>query len=271
MSKHILITGSTDGIGKIAAAKLAAAGHHVYVHGRNANKIEDAVSEIKNNSNNENVIGYLADFSNLSEVRQLGEMLIRELPQLDVLINNAGVFKSNVQQDSNGFDIRFTVNYLAPFVLTNFLLPKLQATAKSRVINVSSAAQAVVSIPALSGQSSLNAQEAYAQSKLALTMWNTHMAKQYPEINSIAVNPGSLLKTKMVMEAYGKFWSSADKGGNILFDLAVSEEYADKNGQYFDNDKGDPKGMFGEPHPDANDEEKTKILLAATDEILNNH
>ena len=188
-----------------------------------------------------------------------------------MLINNAGVFKSNVQQDSNGVDIRFTVNYLAPHVLTYVLLPKLQTTVNSRIINVSSAAQTEVSMHALSGRSSLGEQQAYAQSKLALTMWNTNLAKQYPEVISIAVNPGSLLNTKMVREAYVKFWSSADKGGNILYDLATAEEYADKSGQYFDNDKGDPKGVFGPPHPDANDEEKTRILLAATEEILRNY
>ncbi len=268
MSKHIFITGSTDGIGKLAALKLAKAGHHVYVHGRNAEKLHDTISDLKIQSDNENIIGYQADFSDISEVRNLGKKILDEVPQLNVLINNAGVFKSKIQQDDKGTDIRFTVNYLAPYVLSNLILPTLQATTNSRIINVSSAAQATVSLHALSGVSNLNDQEAYAQSKLALTMWNQHMSKQYPEVVSIAVNPGSLLNTKMVQEAYGKFWSSADKGANILYDLAVLEEYAERNGQYFDNDKGDPKGMFGEAHPDSKNEEKTNILLTTTEKIL---
>ena len=94
------------------------------------------------------------------------------------------------------------------------------------------------------------------------------MAKELEDIAVIAVNPGSLLNTNMVREAFGQFWSSADKGGNILYDLAISDEYEGVTGKYFDNDKGDVKGTFGEAHSDAYDEGKIDKLMEVTDKIL---
>ena len=108
--------------------------------------------------------------------------------------------------------------------------------------------------------------ESYAQSKLALTMWSFYLAKQLKNINVIAVNPGSLLNTKMVNEAFGKYWSSADKGANIIYELAVSENHKDVTGKYFDNDKGN----YGKAHPDAYNEEVIAELIKVTDKILNN-
>ena len=251
MKKSILITGSTDGIGKLAATKLAKEGHSIYIHGRKVDKLQRIIAEIKEQSNNENIKGFVADFSDLRAVTNMAEQVQQELTELDVLINNAGVFKSPVHQTKEGYDIRFVVNYLAPYVLTKKLLPLLQKSATPRLINLSSAAQAAVSLEALQGTRSIGVQEAYAQSKLALTMWSFHLAKLYPNITVTAVNPGSLLNTNMVREAYGRFWSEADKGGNILYDLAIAEEYTGVTGKYFDNDKGQEKGVFGDAHSDA--------------------
>lgn len=95
-----------------------------------------------------------------------------------------------------------------------------------------------------------------------------NLAKQEPNITVIAVNPGSLLNTKMANEAYGQHWSPAEKGVDILLDLALSEEYKNDSGKYFDNDKGDPKGYFSTAHPDAYDEAKIKALLATTKTLI---
>jgi len=120
----------------------------------------------------------------------------------------------------------------------------------------------------LTGKERQSERSTYGQSKLALTMWSFRLAKKLENISVIAVNPGSLLNTNMVREAFGQFWSSADKGGNILYDLAISEEYEGGSGKYFDNDKGDMKGTFGEAHPDAYDEAKIDKLIGVTEEIL---
>ena len=125
------------------------------------------------------------------------------------------------------------------------------------------------------GQENLDDKAAYAQSKLALTMWSMNLADTVASYNItvIAVNPGSLLNTKMVNEAYGEYWSSADKGANILTELAISDEFAGDTGKYFDNDikdgaHGDAKGAFGQPYADALDKEAIAELERQTQQVL---
>ncbi len=265
MNKTILITGSTDGIGKLAAIKLAQDGHEIYLHGRNAEKLETVISEIKRASNNEQVKGFVADFSDLQAVKNMATQVNKTLAKLDVLINNAGVYKSAITATTDDLDIRFAVNYFAPFVLTQELLSLLKKGDAPRIINLSSAAQAPVSIPALVGKEPLSTQAAYAQSKLALTMWSVHLAETELELTVIAVNPGSLLNTKMVREGFGRVWSSADKGADILYDLVVSEDHKNASGKYFDNDIE----AFGTIHPAGSNKAAIKTLIQETEEWLN--
>ncbi|MEM9361953.1 MAG: SDR family NAD(P)-dependent oxidoreductase [Bacteroidota bacterium] len=263
--KTILITGSTDGIGKLAALKLAEDEHQILIHGRDSKKVESAISEIKDHTDTEKISGFISDLSDFESIKKMISDLSKSISKIDVLINNAGVFKSSVPLNKEGLDVRFAVNYFAPYLLTNGLLPLLKKSDSARVINLSSAAQSPVSLTALLGQCQKSDQEAYAQSKLALTMWSFDFAKKYPEITTIPVNPGSLLNTKMVQEAYGQHWSSADKGATILYELAVSEKFSNNNGQYFDNDKGD----FNRAHMDAYDHVKIETLIAETEKIVN--
>ncbi len=264
MSKTILITGSTDGIGKLTAEKLAKAGHEVYVHGRNQEKLDSVVKEIRERTNNDKVNGFVGDLSDLKEVKQLAKRINDELPKLDILINNAGVYHSQKPLNAEGLDIRFVVNYLAPYLLSKKLLPVLEKGSEVRIINLSSAAQSPVNLQALAGKETISVSEAYAQSKLALTMWSFDLAKKLKNISVIPVNPGSLLNTKMVKEAFGNHWSPVDKGADILFDLAVSEDHKNDSGKYFDNDRG----SFGSAHPDAYDQKKIDELIELTVNIL---
>ncbi len=265
--KTILITGSTAGIGKLAAAKLAQDGHHIIVHGRNSEKVSKTISEIKTDSINNNVTGFVSELSDFESIKAMVSELSAEIPKIDILINNAGVFKSDIQYNQQGLDLRFAVNYFAPYLLTYGLLPLIHNSDSPRIINLSSAAQSTVETDALSGAKSISNQESYAQSKLALTMWSFAFAKHYPQINTIAVNPGSLLNTRMANEAYGQHWSPASKGSDILYDLAISEEYANSTGMYFD--KGNPKGTFANAHGDVYDQTKIDELIAHTAQILN--
>ena len=265
MSKTIIVTGSTDGIGKLAAIKLAKDGCTIGIHGRNPQKVKDVVEEIKNTTNNDSIKGFVADFSDLEAVKQMIQEVKNEFSKLDVLINNAGILKSPVTLNKDGLDIRMVVNYLASYVLTEGLLPLLKKGKKSRLINLSSAAQASVSHDLLIGRVQRPDMEAYSQSKLAIAMWSMYLAQQLDNITVIPVNPGSLLNTNMVREGFGRFWSSADKGGKILYDLAVGERYEGITGQYFDNDKGD----FGKAHPDAYNPVKIEQLINMTNDLLN--
>ncbi|TYA71962.1 SDR family NAD(P)-dependent oxidoreductase [Seonamhaeicola marinus] len=264
--KTILITGSTDGIGKLTAIKLAKDGHQVFIHGRNSYKLETVISEIKEETGNNNIAGFIADFSDIKQVKSMVKAVNQKLSKIDVLINNAGVFKSSVASTVNGLDIRYAVNYYAPYVLTLGVLPLLEKAQESRVVNLSSAAQAAVTKGAVIGKVTVPVSEAYAQSKLALTMWSFYLAKTIKNPAIIAVNPGSLLNTNMVKEAYGHHWSSADKGASILYELAVSEEFKAVTGVYFDNDRGG----FNKAHPDAYNSDKINDLIGLTNQIVDN-
>ncbi|WP_282051327.1 SDR family NAD(P)-dependent oxidoreductase [Maribacter aquivivus] len=260
--KHILITGSTDGIGKLLALRLAKEGHFVGVHGRTEAKLNATVTEIKAESKNDNLVGFLADYSNLLDVRKMAKEVTEKMPKIDVLVNNAGVFKAKIDNAANGVDVRLVVNYLAPYQFTNAVLPLLKKADAPRIVNLSSAAQSPVSLNALQGGISLGANDAYAQSKLALTMWSFYLAKQEPSISVVAVNPGSLLDTKMAKEAYGQHWSPAEKGVDILYDLAMTDSA--ETGKYFDNDKGN----YAQAHPDAYDAKKIEELLSLTNTLV---
>lgn len=266
MKKHILITGSTDGIGKLAAINLAKEGHFIYIHGRHPEKTAAVIAEIKEVSKNQNIKGFVADFSDLAAVRQMAQQINADVdvPKIDVLINNAGVLKSPMSHNDDGIDLRFAVNYLAPYLLTKELMPLLKRGVTPRVINLSSAAQAPVSQEVLLGEVTQPANATYAQSKLALTMWSFHLAKTTPDIAVIAVNPGSLLNTNMVKESYGYHWSPADKGANILYELAVSNDYEGVTEKYFDNDQE----TFGKAHVDAYDQAKIDQLIKVTEGLL---
>ena len=261
MQKTILITGATDGIGLEAAKLLAASGHRVLFHGRNRAKLNKAVEAVQGEGRVEQ---YVADFSRMTEVESLADALASEHDSLDVLINNAGVFRAVNPVTEDGLDVRFAVNTIAPFLLTRRLLPLLGAS--SRVINLSSAAQAPVNLRALAGEVQLSDNAAYAQSKLALTMWSRALAlslgKDGPSV--VAVNPGSMLGTKMVKEAYGVAGGDVGIGADILYRAALSDEFATASGKYFDNDAG----RFARPHPDALDAAKSTDVVRTIETIL---
>ncbi|TKG91468.1 SDR family NAD(P)-dependent oxidoreductase [Puteibacter caeruleilacunae] len=264
MKKTILITGSTDGIGKLTATKLAAQGHEVHLHGRNQNKLNAVIAEIKSATGNDNLNGFVADFSDFESVKQMAHQVNKELPKLDVLINNVGIYHSSESYNRNGLEMRFVVNYFAQVLFTTEVLPVLKKANQARVVNLSSAAQSSISFDALTGEESIGISDAYAQSKLALTIWSFYMAQKEPNLTIVPVNPGSLLNTKMVKEAFGNSWSSADKGADILIALGVSDEFADVSGKYFDNDRG----SFGLAHPDAYDKAIVDELIVLTNKIV---
>ena len=261
MPKTILVTGSTDGIGLETARRLASLGHRVLLHGRSPSKLESAEEQLASLPEKGRVESFVADLSDPSEVDALADAVARTHSSLDVLINNAGVFRVADPLTKDGLDVRFVVNTLAPYRLTQRLLPLLGRSA--RVVNLSSAAQAPVDPRALAGEIRLPDSEAYAQSKLALTMWSRSLALSLEDRGPvvIAVNPGSMLGSKMVKEAYGVDGSDLGIGADILCRAALADEFADASGRYFDNDSG----RFASPHPDALDPAKCQEVVRAID------
>ncbi|MFY0614625.1 MAG: SDR family NAD(P)-dependent oxidoreductase [Hyphomicrobiaceae bacterium] len=265
MTKTILVTGSTDGIGLETSKRLAAKGHTVLLHGRNVAKLEAAVDKVAAVAHGGKIESYVADLSSLAEVAALADQIKERHDHLDIVINNAGVYKTPkpVTVTVTGLDNRFVVNTVAPYLLTKKLLPLMDAD--GRVINLSSAAQAPVNLDALAGRMRVEDMEAYAQSKLALTMWSNALAQT--RTNGpvmIAVNPGSLLASKMVKEGFGVAGNDLSIGADILTRAALSDEFANANGKYFDNDER----RFGPPHRDALDDAKRNRVVKAIEAIL---
>ena len=265
MTQTILITGATDGIGLATARALAEKGHRLLLHGRNPAKLESVAAEIAALPGAGEVESHVADFSHLSEVASLASAILARRETLDVLINNAGILRTPQPRTADGaMDVRFVVNTLAPYLLTRRLLPVMGSG--GRIVSLSSAAQASVNLDALQGKTNLSEMDAYAQSKLALTMWSRHLAQTYTENAPVflAVNPGSLLATKMVQEGFGVSGGDIGKGANILMRAALSDEFAHASGQYFDNDSG----RLASPHPDALDDAKCTEVVRVMDKIL---
>lgn len=265
MQKNILITGSTDGIGFEAARLLVKQGHRVLLHGRNPDKLDGVVTTLSGLAGDDHVESYVADLSSLPEVSAFAKAVTKRHSQLDVLINNAGIFHTSQPVTKSGLDIRFIVNTIAPYLLTQRLLPLLGDS--SRVINLSSAAQSPVNLEALSGRHRLTDDfTAYAQSKLALTMWSVSLAHTLKAVGPaiIAVNPGSMLGTKMVKQGFGVEGKDIRIGADIILRAALADDFASATGRYYDNDSG----QFASPHPDALNPQKSSAVVSVIESLL---
>lgn len=262
--KTILITGSTDGIGLETSKKLAAMGHHILLHGRSDEKLNSVKRSLYDLSCVGSIESYVCDLSRMADVEALAKEVAEKHKRIDVLINNAGIYKTSNPETQDALDVRFVVNTFAPYLLTKRLLPLMETT--GRVINISSAAQAPVDHIAMAGQVQLSDGLAYAQSKLALTMWSREIGLSIKGSGPIvvAVNPGSLLASKMVKEVFGVAGSDICIGADILVRAALSEEFVTATGQYFDNDTG----QFSSPHPDATDTLKSQNVVNLIEKIL---
>lgn len=264
MTKKILITGATDGIGFETAKMMAPMGHTLLLHGRNPDKLAATQQAIASIAGAGPVQTYRADLSNLDEVTALAKAVTDDVDNIDVLINNAGVFKLSNPLTHDGYDARFIVNVVAPYLLTKALLSSMDSD--GRVVNLSSAAQAPVDMQGFMAKRTFSDSDAYAQSKLALTMWSMGLAAQLGDTGPIivAVNPASFLGSKMVKEAYGHAGHDLRIGADILTQAALSDAFANASGRYFDNDRRN----FADPHPDALDPVKNKRIVVALDTFL---
>ena len=264
-TKKILLTGSTDGIGKLTALKLAQKDCNLLLHGRNKLKLKATIQSIKEQTKNPNIEGYVADFSDFKSVKKMILTIKSKHTFIDTIINNAGVYNTRNRLNSDGIDQRFAVNYLSPYLVVEGLLSLLTQKDHSLLLNLSSAAQSTVDLNLFTKNQKISEGEAYAQSKLALTMWSYFLSQYYTNLNVLAVNPGSLLNTKMVKEAFGQYWSPVDKGADVLVRFALETPPIPAGEFYFDNDTG----QFNLAHDDAYNLDKIEALLKATSNFFN--
>ncbi len=239
----VLVTGSTDGLGKAVARGLAARGAVVLLHGRDRARGEAALREIRRATRSDRLHLYLADFSSLAPVKQLAEAVQADHARLDVLVNNAGIGGPRTRQESrDGYELVFAVNYLAAFLLTGLLLPLLRRSAPARIVSVASAGQAPIDFDDVMLERHYDPWRAYAQSKLAQIMFTFEVAGRLRAggqagVTANALHPASLMPTKMVFEMFGRSVSTLEEGAEATLRLAVSPELDGVTGAYFDRQR----------------------------------
>ena len=241
----ILVTGATDGLGKQVARDLAAQGATILLHGRSRGKGQATLREIRDATGNQKVIYYNADFSSLDAVRRLTEEIQGDQVRLDVLINNAGIGAGSRQAgrevSRDGYELRFAVNYLAPFLLTHRLLPLLCRSTPARIVNVASVGQQPIDFNNVMLKDGYDGLRAYRQTKLALIMFTFDLAEELRKrgvtVNSL--HPASLMNTRMVLESdyFRGTMSTVEEGAHAVKYLAMSAELDDVTGEYFDGER----------------------------------
>jgi NAD(P)-dependent dehydrogenase (short-subunit alcohol dehydrogenase family) len=226
-------------LGKRVALELAGIGATVLLHGRNRERCEAALEEIRRETGSEKVRSYLADFSSLGEVRRLAERILSDHARLDVLVNNAGIISRERKETEDGFELTFAVNYLAHFLLTNLLLLLLRDSVPARVVNVASAAQSPIDFGDVMLERGYDGMRAYSQSKLAQIMFTFELAERLRStgVTANALHPASLMDTKMVLKTFGYTMSTVQEGAEATVRLAVSPELEEVTGRYFDGQR----------------------------------
>ena len=248
--KTVLITGGTSGIGKATAVALAAMGANVVITGRNAERGEAAVEEIKGQSTNADVELILADLCVQSEVRRLAETFLARHDRLDVLVNNAGVVLSKRTETPDGIEMTLAINHLAPFLLTNLLLDRLKQSAPSRVITVSSEAQRWGSMDFgdLQSRRRYRGFPVYGMTKLANIMFTYELAERLKGtgVTANCLHPGSVGTNfgqnnrgamAFFFRTFKPFMRSPEQGADTLIWLASSPEVGGISGKYFSDRK----------------------------------
>jgi len=240
-NKTVLITGSTDGVGKLVAQRLAQAGAHVLLHGRNREKGRRALADIRAATASDRLEFHLADLASLREVHGLADMVSARHARLDLLINNAGIgfgprdaMRREVSRD--GYELRFAVNYLSGFLLTHLLLPTLRSSAPARIVNVASAGQYPIEFDDVMLVRDYEGTRAYRQSKLAQVMFTLELAERVKG-SGVTVNclhPATFMNTNMVIESGYAPMSRVEDGADAIIELATAPALEGRTGLYFD-------------------------------------
>ena len=268
--KTVLITGATDGLGKEVAKRVAAAGATLLLHGRNRAKGASVREEIVAATGNKNIHYYNADFSSLQEVKQLSEDVLSNHSSLHVLINNAAIGggpkgAADRELSKDGYELRFAVNHLSHFLLTQNLLPHLKASAPARIVNVSSIGQSPLNFDDLQLEKRYQSFDAYCKSKLAQILYGFDLAEKLKDtgvtVNSL--HPATLMDTNMVHRFFGKVSSTVAEGADAVMQLAFAEETGGVTGGYF-NQLAQEKA-----NAQAYDEEARKKLWQASETLAN--
>jgi len=239
--KTALITGSTDGVGRVVAQRLAADGWRVLVHGRDRARGDGLVAEIAAAGGTAEFLA--ADLSSMAEVRRLADAVQKTTQRLDLLINNAGLGSGGSgatrQTSADGYELRFAVNYLAGFLLAHLLMPLLKKSAPARIVNVSSLGQQAIDFGDVMLTQGYSGSRAYCQSKLAQILFTIDLAHELAGsgVTANALHPATYMNTTMVRQSGVTPISSVEQGADAILKLAVSPDMEGKSGLYFNGQR----------------------------------
>jgi NAD(P)-dependent dehydrogenase (short-subunit alcohol dehydrogenase family) len=236
-----LVTGSTDGIGKGLATELARSRRRVLVHGRDDGRGERTLADIRAAVPDADLGWYKADLSSLDEVRSLAERVEANELRLNVLVNNAGVGTKEPGggarlESEDGYELRLAVNYLAPFLLSRLLIPKLVASAPARIVNVTSVGQWPIDFDDPQLERSFDSMTAYRQSKLALIMSTLDLADELAGtgVTATCLHPGRFMPTKLVLADGLEPVDTVETGVRTTLRLAADPDLDGVTGRYYD-------------------------------------
>jgi NAD(P)-dependent dehydrogenase (short-subunit alcohol dehydrogenase family) len=236
----ILITGATDGHGRALATELASRGATVLIHGRDDQRCQHTVAEIREQTGNDRLRWVRADFASLEETRAIAKQLAAEHDRLDALVNNAGIGttadgRDRRMESQDGYELRFAVNYLAGYLLTRLLLPRLVASAPARIVNVASAGQAPIDFDDIMLERDYDGVRAYGQSKLAQIMFTLDLAQELDanEVTANCLHPATFMPTKIVRADGIAPTSSLEQGVGATLRLVADPELDGKTGGYY--------------------------------------
>jgi NAD(P)-dependent dehydrogenase (short-subunit alcohol dehydrogenase family) len=244
--RTVLLTGSTDGVGRLTALRLAEGGARVLLHGRSQEKGERVQGELRAATGSDKLEYYRADLSSLDEVRRLAAAVAARHERLDLLINNAGIGfgprNGRREVSADGHELRFAVNYLAGFLLTYLLLPAIRRSASARpgarIVNVSSLGQQPIDFADVMLEKSYDGVRAYRQSKLAQIMFTIDLAEELTGtgITTHALHPATFMNTNMVIESGNTPISTVEQGADAILHVATAE-LEGKSGLFFDGQR----------------------------------
>jgi NAD(P)-dependent dehydrogenase (short-subunit alcohol dehydrogenase family) len=237
----VLVTGSTDGIGKATAVEMARRGANVLLHGRHPEKGQEVLDEIRKSTGNESLEFFNADLSSQRQIRRLAAEVNESQDRLHVLINNAGTFIQHRQPTEDGLETTFAVNYLAPFLLTHELLNLLKKSSPSRIVSVASIAHwdARVDWNNLQGERRYDGFQAYALSKLGVILFTYALARrlQGTGVTANCLHPG-VIRTKLLRAGFGDYpGATPAEGARTPVYLATSPDLEKVSGRYFESCK----------------------------------
>jgi NAD(P)-dependent dehydrogenase (short-subunit alcohol dehydrogenase family) len=252
----ILVTGATDGLGRALAGRLHAEGAQLLLHGRDRAKLDGLREELAG------VETLQADFASLDDVRRMAA----EVRDVDVLVNNAGIGSGMPEgreraESKDGHELRFQVNYLAGYLLTELLLDRVRHP--GRIVLVSSLGQMPIDFDDVMLERSYTGVQAYCQSKLALVMFTFDLAEELEGTGATAncLHPGTYMPTNMVLSAGIEPVTALEDGVAATMRLITSPEVQDVNGHYFDGTSESA------PHAQAEDPEARRLLRELSAEL----